>query len=141
MITGKEIQNLRKRKGLTQEELAAEIGVSRSAIYAWEKGMYSPEGKNAVSLARVLEIDVRLLIDGELPKEELKRNTPTLYEMMADGILQPVKDQHRLAFDEFLKTNPDIELWFRQIQRERVTEEELEKLKKLIIEWIRKGNQ
>jgi hypothetical protein len=79
----------------------------------------------------------------DLTDEDFEREikAPTLYELMADGILQPVKDQHRLAFDEFLKTNPDIELWFRQIQRERVTEEELEKLKKIIIEWIRKGNQ
>lgn len=139
MLSGAQIKALRKSKNFTQQQLADAVGVSRSAVYFWERGTYPPDEKNAVSLARVLGIDVRLLIDGELPREEKERKTPTLYELMADGILQPVRDEARLRFEEFLMTDPDIQLWFRQIQREKVTEEELERLKTIIIEWIKQG--
>ena len=38
MEIGKTIQDLRKRKGLSQEELAERIDVSRQAVSKWENG-------------------------------------------------------------------------------------------------------
>lgn len=38
MEIGKTIQDLRKRKGLSQEELAEKIDVSRQAVSKWENG-------------------------------------------------------------------------------------------------------
>ena len=35
MLSGKQIAEARKRKGLTQEALAAELGVSRQTIAKW----------------------------------------------------------------------------------------------------------
>lgn len=43
MNFGKKIQNLRKREGLTQEELAEKIGVTRQTISKWELGETSPD--------------------------------------------------------------------------------------------------
>ena len=37
------IQQLRKRKGISQEELADRIGVSRQAVSKWESGQTSPD--------------------------------------------------------------------------------------------------
>lgn len=138
MSVGDRIREEREFRGWTQQELADKTGFSKSSIANWETGRRSPQQKFIEKIAKAMNISPKDLTDEDFEREI---KAPTLYELMADGILQPVKDQHRLAFDEFLKTNPDIELWFRQIQRERVTEEELEKLKKIIIEWIRKGNQ
>lgn len=39
MEIGKTIQDLRKRKGLSQEELAEKIDVSRQAVSKWENGV------------------------------------------------------------------------------------------------------
>lgn len=39
MEIGKTIQDLRKRKGLSQEELAERIDVSRQAVSKWENGV------------------------------------------------------------------------------------------------------
>lgn len=39
MEIGKIIQDLRKRKGLSQEELAEKIDVSRQAVSKWENGV------------------------------------------------------------------------------------------------------
>ncbi len=38
---GARIRSMRKAAGLTQEELASRIGVSRSTVNKWENGAYS----------------------------------------------------------------------------------------------------
>ena len=62
MRTGNEIRQLRKKLRLSQEGLANLIGVSRSAVYDWEREAYSPEGENLVNLAKALEVSVAYLI-------------------------------------------------------------------------------
>ena len=39
MTIADRIQNLRKTKGISQEELADKIGVSRQAVSKWESGV------------------------------------------------------------------------------------------------------
>lgn len=62
MRTGHEIRQLRKKIRLSQEGLANLIGVSRSAVYDWERDAYSPEGENLVNLAKALGVSVAYLI-------------------------------------------------------------------------------
>lgn len=74
MRTGNEIRQLRKKLRLSQEGLANIIGVSRSAVYDWEREAYSPEGENLVNLAKALEVSVAYLIgetDDPTPKIRL----------------------------------------------------------------------
>lgn len=47
MLSGKQIAEARKRKGLTQEALAAELGVSRQTIAKWEQEISIPSVTNA----------------------------------------------------------------------------------------------
>ena len=39
MELGKKIYELRRERGVTQEELAAELGVTAAAVSKWEKGV------------------------------------------------------------------------------------------------------
>ena len=39
MDLGKNIYELRREKGITQEELAGELGVTAAAVSKWEKGV------------------------------------------------------------------------------------------------------
>ena len=41
-MTPKQVKNLRKKLGLTQSELARELGVGRSAVNNWERGNQKP---------------------------------------------------------------------------------------------------
>ncbi len=47
-----------KMGGLTQQQLAAAVGVSRQTIHALESGRYSPSLPLALKLARVFEAPV-----------------------------------------------------------------------------------
>lgn len=53
-----ELAALRKRKGLTQEALAARLGVSTSAVGNWEAGLRRPRYENLRRLAQVLGVSV-----------------------------------------------------------------------------------
>ncbi|MDD3673476.1 MAG: LexA family transcriptional regulator [Synergistaceae bacterium] len=62
MRAGHEIRQLRRNLRLSQEGLANLIGVSRSAVYDWERNAYFPEGENLVHLAKALGVSVAYLI-------------------------------------------------------------------------------
>ena len=48
----------RKRRGLTQDELAKEVGVSRQTVSKWERGLIAPSGASLIALGRVYGISV-----------------------------------------------------------------------------------
>ena len=56
MTFGEKIQKLRKEAGLSQEELACQLGVSRQAVSKWEVGDALPDTDKLVPLARALGI-------------------------------------------------------------------------------------
>lgn len=53
---------LRKQKGLTQEELAAALGVSTSAVGNWEAGLRRPRYETLRRLASVLGVTIDELL-------------------------------------------------------------------------------
>ena len=59
------IQELRKKKGLTQEELAAKLYVSRTAISKWESGRGYPSIDSLKTLAEFFSVTVDDLLSGE----------------------------------------------------------------------------
>ena len=67
---------MRKEKGLSQEQLALEIGVSRQSISKWERGVSQPELSNIDRICEVLEITPNELmgyIDERSQKEKSKK--------------------------------------------------------------------
>ena len=54
MTIGKNIAELRKNKGMTQEQLAEMVGVSRNTISSIETGHFSPTAKLALILCVAL---------------------------------------------------------------------------------------
>jgi transcriptional regulator with XRE-family HTH domain len=55
---GQVLKAFRKRRGLTQQQLATAIGMHRNAISRWEQGNFLPESKGTVlELAKVLCLD------------------------------------------------------------------------------------
>ena len=54
MLTGQQIADARKDKGLTQAQLADQLHVSAEAVSKWEKGAYAPSPEKEEKLYRVL---------------------------------------------------------------------------------------
>lgn len=63
------IKNLRKSKGLSQEELAINLNVVRQTISKWEKGLSVPDSSMIILLAEELDTSVSTLL-GETVQEE-----------------------------------------------------------------------
>lgn len=55
----------RKANGLSQEELAEKIGVSRQAVSKWERGETSPDTENLIALAKLYNTSLDELIFGQ----------------------------------------------------------------------------
>lgn len=60
---------LRKEKGFSQEELAAQLGLSRQAVSKWERAEASPDTDNLILLARLynVSLDELLRTEDEIP--------------------------------------------------------------------------
>lgn len=56
-VFSKQLQTLRKEKGITQEQLAGVLGVSAQAVSKWENGSY-PEGDLLPKLADYFEVSI-----------------------------------------------------------------------------------
>ena len=52
------VLRVRVERGLTQEELASKVGVSRQTVIAIEKGNYTPSVLLALKLARTFRLSV-----------------------------------------------------------------------------------
>ena len=65
MEFNEKLQELRKNKGLTQEELAEALYVSRTAISKWESGKSMPDSGIMLELCELLKINVNELLSGE----------------------------------------------------------------------------
>ena len=65
MEFNEKLQELRKRKGLTQDELAQKLFVSRTAISKWESGRGYPNIDSLKSVAAFFEVTLDELLSGD----------------------------------------------------------------------------
>lgn len=67
------LRQYRKNKGMTQQELADQLGVSNKTVSRWESGSY-PDVTTLVALARVLGVTVDELLDPKAPVRTLEKS-------------------------------------------------------------------
>ena len=90
MEFNEKLQELRKQKGLTQEELAQLLYVSRTAISKWESGRGYPNIESLKALAKVFSVTVdELLSSDEILSlaEEDKKQTKQRFKDMVFGLM------------------------------------------------------
>ena len=80
------LQELRKQKGLTQEELAESLFVSRTAISKWESGRGYPNIDSLKAIAKFFSVTIDELLSGEevltLAEENQKQKETHLRDMV-----------------------------------------------------------
>lgn len=62
------IKNLRKAKGISQEELAVRLNVVRQTVSKWERGISVPDSGMLISLAEELDTSVSVLLGENIQK-------------------------------------------------------------------------
>ena len=89
MEIGNNIVNLRKKSGLSQEELAEKVGVARQTISKWELGETSPDLKQAKELSKIFKVSLDELADNDIKEILVEKTTNT--EKLAGLILKLIK--------------------------------------------------
>lgn len=78
------IQTLRKAKGMSQEQLADAVGVSRQAVSKWESEQASPDLDKVVIMSELFDVTTDYILKGIEPVEVQDHKT------MADVIDQKI---------------------------------------------------
>ena len=108
---------LRRERGMTQAELAAELGISKSAVSMYERGNREPELDLLQEMADLFGVSVSSLLGREEP---LVNDDPELTEYL-----------------ERLRDRPELRMLFSTTRN--ATKEDIEKTVR-IIEALRGGN-
>ncbi len=81
---GRLLQELRKEKGLTQEQLAERMGVARRTVSRWETGSNMPDLDILMELADLYAVDLREVLSGERKSERMDREMKETVLQVAD---------------------------------------------------------
>lgn len=76
MNIGEKIYQLRKQKGLSQEELAEQLGVTRQAVSKWELGTSVPELESVVALAKLFGVSTDHLLTDTVQNRSAHEEAP-----------------------------------------------------------------
>ena len=102
MSFGENLKNVRKQRGITQEELAETLGVSRQAISKWESDNGYPETEKLLVISEALNISVDSLLN-DSSTLEVKQKIAETDSVKASNKLYIIDANKRklAAFEEF----------------------------------------
>lgn len=101
---GRVIYNLRKSKGITQEELANAVGVSTGAVSKWENGNAYPDITLLSPIARYLgtSVDGLLEFEASLSQEEIIN----IYKKCCEKFMNSSFDEAMIYYKEYVRQYP-----------------------------------
>ena len=83
MKIGSFLKELRKEKGMTQEQLAEQLNTSNRSVSRWETGNNLPDLSMLIILAEYYDVDVREIIDGKRKSENMNEEVKETLEKVA----------------------------------------------------------
>ena len=89
------LYELRRASGMSQEELAEKLGVSRQAVSKWESGATQPELPKLIELSKIYQVSVDALLSLEHAKEQQDRSPA------AEGASQDTAEDASAAKPDF----------------------------------------
>lgn len=93
------LKELRKSKGLTQNELGKMCGVSGVSVYKWETGRVEPDISNIKKLSEIFGVSVNMLLD-IAPADGHEEERDEIYRMLRQ--LPDDKLEQVMEYAEFL---------------------------------------
>ena len=92
------LYELRRASGMSQEELAEKLGVSRQAVSKWESGATQPELPKLIELSKIYQVSVDALLSLEHVKEQ-QDSSPAA--PAAEGAAQDAAERSPAAKPDF----------------------------------------
>ncbi|MDO4829984.1 MAG: helix-turn-helix transcriptional regulator [Clostridia bacterium] len=81
MTLSEQLRTIRKKSGMSQEQLAEKLSVSRQAVTKWETGAGIPDIENIMAISALFDISLDTLLGGKTTK---KADTEYLFESMTE---------------------------------------------------------
>lgn len=79
-----QLKDFRHQKGLSQDDLANQLHLSRQAISRWENGETAPDLDILVKLASIFEVTLDELVTGVKPEGVIVKEAPmTIWEFLS----------------------------------------------------------
>ncbi len=98
MILADKITELRKKAGWSQEELAAQLGVSRQSVSKWEGAQSVPDMEKILQLSNLFGVSTDYLLKDEITQPETKTASSITAQTAADyGETKPLR---RVSMEE-----------------------------------------
>ena len=104
---GKRISAQRRQAGMTQEELAEQLGISAQAVSKWENGHNLPDIENLILIADILKMPYTALIDEDYESVALPMRSRLFHEnnmfTRVKTIAQTERLENTLAALDFMR--------------------------------------
>lgn len=100
---GPRLRLLRKQRGMTQSELARQIGIQQSDLSRMEKGEYRVSLDNLFRILAVFGMDVAEFFAGTTPAPEPERLPLSHEDMQALQLLRRLSPEARREVQEFIE--------------------------------------
>lgn len=91
MKFGENLQKLRKEKGISQEQLAEQLGVTRQSVSKWESGASYPEMDKIVALCNMFHCDMDALINKDIKEERERKDAANIVKNLFQSAANYVK--------------------------------------------------
>ena len=78
------LKELRKQKGLTQQQMAEKFNVSNRTISRWENGNNMPDLDILIQIADYYEVEIKEILDGERKGEQMNKEMEDTVLKVAD---------------------------------------------------------
>lgn len=103
MKFGENLQKLRKEKGISQEQLAEQLGVTRQSVSKWESGNSYPEMDKLVTICQIFDCDLDSLINKDIMQENSKQEATSIVKIMISEVTTYIKKTIQLLEQNSLK--------------------------------------
>ena len=107
MTTGEKLSLLRKKKGLTQEELSEILKVSRQSVSRWEMDATFPETDKLIALSKLFGCSIDFLLNDsiqEIRESDSETSISDCYQFIRDCgfffLATSVDNSKRVSFKE-----------------------------------------
>ena len=99
---GRFIADCRKKKKITQEQLAERLYITDKAVSKWERGLSLPDADKMLDLCNILDINVNELLNGE--KIDMQNYEKKMEELLVELAKQEELKNKRLITDMWVLT-------------------------------------